>query len=363
MFLIAQRHHRSIAFARRVRGRIRHKTNRGRHWAWGALPGKKRRKIRESLAAGQPDQPAETPVSRAGPTLQCSISTICLLSMPATSRDASELVLDLKNVSLGYGDFTVLAGLSMQVRAGQVVAIMGGSGSGKTTALRAATGQIVAQKGTVLAFGQDVATAAPDALRALRKRMGVLFQHGALFTDLNVFENVAFPLREHSALDEPAILERALARLDDVGLRAAAHLKISEISGGMARRVALARAVVLEPELILYDEPFAGLDPISLGITARLIRALSDRLNCASVLITHDVEESFAIADQVYMVGHGTLAASGAPAQLHASQDPFVRQFLDGAPDGPVAFRYPDTPAFDAWLARQPGARGAKGIS
>jgi phospholipid/cholesterol/gamma-HCH transport system ATP-binding protein len=275
--------------------------------------------------------------------------------MPDDTPAAAELALSLDNVSLGYGDFTVLAGIAMQVRAGQVVAVMGGSGSGKTTLLRAATGQIAAQQVDVLAFGQNVATASPEALRALRKRMGVLFQHGALFTDLNVFENVAFPLREHTDLDEPAILERVLDKLDAVGLRTAAHLKIAEISGGMARRVALARAVVLEPELILYDEPFAGLDPISMGITARLIRALSDRLGCASVLITHDVAESFAIADQVYLVGQGKLVASGTPRQLAASQDPFVRQFLDGAPDGPVAFRYPDTPAFDAWLARQPG--------
>ncbi|WP_144629728.1 ABC transporter ATP-binding protein [Bordetella genomosp. 13] len=273
--------------------------------------------------------------------------------MPPSIR--SELVLSLKNVDLGYGDFTVLRGISMQVHAGQVVAIMGGSGSGKTTLLRAATGQIAAQSGSVQVFGTELAGLPAAGLRDLRKRMGVLFQQGALFTDLDVFENVAFPLREHTALDEGEILERVLDKLDAVGLRGAAHLKVSEISGGMARRVALARAVVLEPELILYDEPFAGLDPISLGITARLIRDLSDRLGCASVLITHDVQESFAIADQVYLVGQGRLAASGPPQTLSESQDPYVRQFLDGAPDGPVAFRYPDTPAFQAWLAKQQG--------
>ncbi|HEY0295131.1 MAG TPA: ABC transporter ATP-binding protein [Bordetella sp.] len=275
--------------------------------------------------------------------------------MPTDTRNDPELALALDGVALGYGDFTVLSDISMQVQAGQVVAVMGGSGSGKTTLLRAATGQIAAQRGTVKVFGQDVGAQSPEGLRALRQRMGVLFQQGALFTDLNVFENVAFPLREHTRLDEPAILERVLAKLDAVGLRTAAHLAMSETSGGMARRVALARAVVLEPELILYDEPFAGLDPISLGITARLIRHLSDQLGCASVLITHDVAESFAIADQVYLVGQGKLAAAGTPKQLEASQDPYVRQFLDGTPDGPVAFRYPDTPAFDAWLARQPG--------
>ncbi len=279
--------------------------------------------------------------------------------MPESSSNTPEPALSLNGVALGYGDFTVLSGISMQARAGQVVAVMGGSGSGKTTLLRAATGQIAAQGGTVRVFGQDIGAQSAAGLRALRQRMGVLFQQGALFTDLNVFENVAFPLREHTRHGEAAILERVLAKLDAVGLRAAAHLKVGEISGGMARRVALARAVVLEPELILYDEPFAGLDPISLGITARLIRRLSDQLGCASVLITHDVAESFAIADQVYLVGQGKLAAAGTPQQLKVSQDPYVRQFLDGTPDGPVAFNYPATPAFDAWLAQQPGARAS----
>src|SRR5690606_9109556 len=249
---------------------------------------------------------------------------------------------------------------------------MGGSGSGKTTLLRATTGQITAQKGSIQVFGQDIATLSGEKLRELRQRMGVLFQQGALFTDLNVFENVAFPLREHTQVSESQIVERVLDKLDAVGLRAAAHLNISEISGGMARRVALARAVVLEPELVLYDEPFAGLDPISLGITAQLIRQLTDRLQCASVLITHDVEQSFGIADQVYLVGQGKLIASGTPASMMASPDPYVQQFLTGQPDGPrpraVAGhppRRPATPllprgrAAGAWLrgtANGPGA-------
>ncbi|WP_459616463.1 ABC transporter ATP-binding protein [Bordetella sp. 2513F-2] len=277
--------------------------------------------------------------------------------MPDPTRNSSELALSLHDVALGYGDFTVLGGITMQVLPGQVVAIMGGSGSGKTTLLRAATGQIAAQQGEVRVFGQSLTGIDGPRLQALRQRMGVLFQQGALFTDLDVFENVAFPLREHTDLGEAAILERVLDKLDAVGLRSAAHLRVGEISGGMARRVALARAVVLEPELILYDEPFAGLDPISLGITARLIRDLADRLGCASVLITHDVQESFAIADRVYLVGQGKLAAAGTPQELAASQDPYVRQFLDGAPDGPVAFHYPETPAFRTWLARQQGGR------
>ncbi|MBV7484956.1 ABC transporter ATP-binding protein [Bordetella sp. BOR01] len=273
--------------------------------------------------------------------------------MPENTASSSDLALSLDGVALGYGDFTVLQDISMAVKPGQVVAVMGGSGSGKTTLLRAATGQLRALRGQVRAFGADVGQARGDSLQALRKRMGVLFQQGALFTDLNVFENVAFPLREHTRLTEAEVTERVLDKLDAVGLRAAAHLRVAEISGGMARRVALARAVVLEPELILYDEPFAGLDPISMGITARLIRDLADRLHCASVLITHDVQESFAIADQVYLVGQGRLVAAGTPQTLADSQDPYVKQFLRGEPDGPVAFQYPDTPAFQAWLARQ----------
>jgi len=270
--------------------------------------------------------------------------------MPASST-ASPFALSLHDVALGYGDFTVLRGISMQVRPGEVVAVMGGSGSGKTTLLRAATGQILARAGVVETFGENVAALSQAQLQTVRQRMGVLFQQGALFTDLDVFENVAFPLREHTTLTDSAILARVLDKLDAVGLRAAAHLKVSEISGGMARRVALARAVVLEPELILYDEPFAGLDPISLGITARLIRDLTDRLGCASVLITHDIAESFAIADRVYLVGQGELKASGAPGDLRRAADPYVQQFLAGAPDGPVAFHYPNTPAFEHWLA------------
>ena len=277
--------------------------------------------------------------------------------MPAQTSSTPEFALRLEGVALGYGDFTVLRDISMDVRAGQVVAVMGGSGSGKTTLLRAATGQITAQRGRVLAFGQDVGLAARAELQSLRKRMGVLFQQGALFTDLDVFENVAFPLREHTGMSETEIRERVLGKLEGVGLRAAAHLKTAELSGGMARRVALARAVVMNPELVLYDEPFAGLDPISLGVTAQLIRKMADELGCASVLITHDVDESFAIADYVYLVGQGGVVAHGVPADLSASADPYVKQFLRGEPDGPVAFQYPETPDYLAWLARQQGGR------
>jgi phospholipid/cholesterol/gamma-HCH transport system ATP-binding protein len=277
--------------------------------------------------------------------------------MPVQPLPSLDFALCLQGVTLGYGNFTVLSNISMQVRPGQVVAVMGGSGSGKTTLLRAATGQLIAQQGQVSAFGQDVAKVSGTTLQALRRRMGVLFQHGALFNDLNVFENVAFPLREHTKLEETVLSARVLEKLDAVGLRAAAHLRVAALSGGMARRVALARAIVLEPELMLYDEPFAGLDPISLGVTARLIRRLADRPGCASVLITHNVPESFAIADHVYLLGQGKLVAAGVPQDLSVSQDPYVVQFLGGNPDGPVAFQYPETPAFLQWLAQKQGGK------
>lgn len=262
----------------------------------------------------------------------------------------NDLLLSFSDVALGYGDFTVLKGINLEAWRGEVIVMMGGSGSGKTTLLRGATGQIIAQKGQITLFGNNIAKISTDTLRQLRQRMGVLFQQGALFTDLNVFENVAFPLREHTETPEAELTERVLDTLNAVGLRAAAHLGVSEISGGMARRVALARAIITEPELILYDEPFAGLDPISMGITAQLIRDTTDRLNCASILITHDVAESFAIANRIYMVGQGKLLAAGTPNELSQSTDPYIRQFLDAQPDGPIAFHYPETPAFQRWL-------------
>lgn len=269
--------------------------------------------------------------------------------MSATIHSNQPLI-RFTDVSLGYGDFTVLRNIDLEAKRGQVIAMMGGSGSGKTTLLRAATAQIFAQAGTIEVFDKDLNRCSPREIEQLRKRMGVLFQQGALFTDLNVFDNVAFPLREHAQLSNAEITRIVLEKLEAVGLRSAAHLRISEISGGMARRVALARAIVLEPELIFYDEPFAGLDPISLGITAQLIRDLSDELNCASIIITHDVPESFKIADYVYLVGQGKMIMHGTPDELENSQDEYVQQFLNGMPDGPIAFHYPTTPAFEAWL-------------
>ncbi len=232
----------------------------------------------------------------------------------------------------------------MSVPRGKVVAIMGGSGCGKTTILRLIGGQLRPQSGKVLVAGQSVPDLDADALYALRRRFGMLFQFGALFTDMSVFENIAFPLREHTRLPEELIRDLVLMKLHAVGLRGAAYLMPSELSGGMARRVALARAIALDPMLVMYDEPFAGLDPISLGVVGQLIRKLNDALGTTSVVVTHDVYESLRIVDYLYFVSEGRIVAQGTPAMVSASTDPFVRQFVDGAADGPVPFHYPASP-------------------
>ncbi|MBL8377166.1 MAG: ABC transporter ATP-binding protein [Burkholderiales bacterium] len=229
----------------------------------------------------------------------------------------------------------------MTVRRGQLVALMGGSGSGKTTVLRLLGGQVRPQAGTVRVDGRNVHEQDRKGLYELRRRMGMLFQFGALFTDMSVFDNVAFPLREHTSLPESAIRDLVLMKLDAVGLRGAHALMPSEISGGMSRRVALARAIALDPALVMYDEPFAGLDPISLGITAQLIRRLNDALGAASIIVTHDVHESLAIVDYVYFLAEGRIVAHGTPDEIRASEAPYVRQFIGGSPDGPVRFHYP----------------------
>jgi len=244
----------------------------------------------------------------------------------------------------GYGDRPLLRDVTLHVPRGEVVALMGGSGSGKTTLLRLLGGQLRAQRGRVVFDGEDVATLGRDALYRMRRRIGMLFQFGALFTDLSVFENVAFPLREHTRLSDQMIRDLVLMKLDAVGLRGAAALKPSQVSGGMARRVALARAMALDPPLLMYDEPFAGLDPISLGTIAQLIRNLNDSLGATSIVVTHDVPETFAIADRVYLLGDGRVVAHGTPEQLRASRDPYVVQFLHGARDGPVQFHQPAPP-------------------
>ena len=261
----------------------------------------------------------------------------------AVGQAQGEVVVSIKDVNFSYapGERQILSGLSMEFRRGQVVAVMGGSGCGKTTILRLIGGQFTAQSGEVLFEGRDIGKMSSAQLMLARRRMGMLFQFGALFTDLSVFENVAFPLREHTDLTEELLRSLVLMKLNAVGLRGARDLMPSQISGGMARRVALARAIALDPPLIMYDEPFAGLDPISLGITARLIRDLNNALGATSLLVTHDVEETFEIADYVYFIANGRIGAEGTPAELSRSTDPFVRQFLDAAPDGPVPFHYP----------------------
>lgn len=229
----------------------------------------------------------------------------------------------------------------MDFPAGKVIAVMGGSGSGKTTLLRLIGGQVLASQGSVRVDGQDIGALDTTGLYAVRRKMGMLFQHGALFTDMTVFENVAFPLREHTNFTEEMIRDLVLLKLHAVGLRNAAQLLPGEVSGGMARRVALARATVLDPGLIMYDEPFAGLDPISMGVVANLIRRLNDALHSTSILVSHDVDESFAIADYVYFMSQGKIVAHGTPEAMRASEDPYVRQFVHAQTDGPVPFHYP----------------------
>lgn len=251
-----------------------------------------------------------------------------------------EALVELRAVTCGYGDRPILEDINLVVPRGKVVALMGTSGGGKTTVLRLIGRQLAPMSGQVLVNGQDMAKLDAVGLMAARRKMGMLFQFGALFTDLSVFENVAFPLREHTRLPESIIRDLVLMKLNAVGLRGARDLMPSEISGGMARRVALARAMALDPELMLYDEPFAGLDPISMGVAARLIRELNDTMGLTSVLVSHDVEETFLIADHVVLLANGRMVAQGTPVEMRASEDPLVRQFVHAAPDGPVRFQY-----------------------
>ncbi|MDX5410638.1 MAG: ABC transporter ATP-binding protein [Thauera sp.] len=261
-----------------------------------------------------------------------------------TPAESTPPLVCLRDVRFAYGEREVLRGIDLSVHRGQVVAIMGGSGCGKTTLLRLIGGQLRATAGAVEVEGRDVARLSGGELYALRRRMGMLFQFGALFTDMSVFDNVAFPLREHTELPAGMVRDLVLMKLQAVGLRGAAKLHPNELSGGMARRVALARAVALDPMLILYDEPFAGLDPISLGIIGQLIRKLNDALGASSVMVTHDVHESLEIVDYIYFVSDGRIVAQGTPAEIRASTDPFVHQFVNAEADGPVPFHYPASP-------------------
>jgi phospholipid/cholesterol/gamma-HCH transport system ATP-binding protein len=264
----------------------------------------------------------------------------------ATGIPSTDSLVEIDHVVFGYdASRTILNDVSLTFGRGKVTAILGGSGCGKTTLLRLIGGVYSPNSGSVRAFGHVVDLGDGEQLFALRRRLGMLFQFGALFTDLSVYDNVAFPLREHTDLDEAMIRDIVLMKLNAVGLRGAAALRISEISGGMARRVALARAIALDPELLLYDEPFAGLDPISMSIAANLIRTLNDTTGATSILVSHDVDECFSICDYAYLMSsQGKVVAQGTPKQLAGSEDPYVRQFIRGEPDGPVRFHYPAKP-------------------
>ncbi|HEU4781364.1 MAG TPA: ATP-binding cassette domain-containing protein [Steroidobacteraceae bacterium] len=251
------------------------------------------------------------------------------------------------------GGRKIFDGLDIMARRGRITAFMGPSGTGKTTLLRLITGQAKAQRGTVRVFGDEVSTMSSKELFALRRRMGMLFQNGALLTDETVYENVAFPLRAHTKLPESLIRQLVLTKLHAVGLRGAVNLTPAELSGGMARRVALARAIVMDPDVLIYDEPFVGLDPISMGVICRLIKQMNEALGITSIVVSHDVHELATIAHDSFLLSSGKVVASGTPGELNASQAPEVRQFMGGLADGPVPFHYP-APEYFPQLLEEP---------
>jgi phospholipid/cholesterol/gamma-HCH transport system ATP-binding protein len=270
-----------------------------------------------------------------------------LARAPSAHPVSSDTLIEIDHVSFGYdASRLILSDVTLRFPRGKVTAILGGSGCGKTTLLRLIGGIYGVNKGRVVFDGEVVDAKNRRQLQVLRRRLGMLFQFGALFTDLTVFENVAFPLREHTDLSEALIRDIVLMKLNAVGLRGAAGLRISEVSGGMARRIALARAIALDPELIMYDEPFAGLDLISMGVAANLIRKLNDTTGSTSLVVSHDVPECMAISDHVILMAApgGRIVAQGTPKELMESTDPEVRQFVRGEPDGPVKFHYPAPP-------------------
>jgi phospholipid/cholesterol/gamma-HCH transport system ATP-binding protein len=271
----------------------------------------------------------------------------------------SSSLVELRNLTFGYGERIILDDISLSVPRGKVTALMGASGGGKTTILRLIGGQNRAQQGQLLFDGQDVTPMNQTQIYAARRRMGMLFQFGALFADLSVFENVAFPLREHTDLPEALIRDIVLMKLNAVGLRGARDLMPSDLSGGMARRIALARAIALDPELVMYDEPFSGLDPISLGTAARLIRELNDSMGLTSIFVSHELEQTFAIADHVIILANGKIATQGTPEQVRQSTDPLVYQYVNALPDGPVRFHYPG-PTVDEDFGKAASAGAAR---
>ena len=250
-------------------------------------------------------------------------------------------LVDIAGLAFAYGSREIFRDVNLSIPEGQVVGVMGASGSGKSTLMKLISGQLRPDRGTVHVMDQNVHTLSRDELFRLRRKMGMQFQQGGLFTDLSVFENIAFPMREKTDLPGDMIADMVLMKLNAVGLRGAASLMPSELSGGMSRRVGLARAISLDPALIMYDEPFAGLDPISCNVIANLIRQLNDALGVTSIVVSYDAQEALKVVDYVYFLADGVVAAQGATADVKASSDPFVHQFIRGRPDGPVPFHYP----------------------
>jgi phospholipid/cholesterol/gamma-HCH transport system ATP-binding protein len=279
-----------------------------------------------------------------------------LLSYAATNRliaatlsNISENLVEIRNLKYSRGARAIFDGLNLDIKLGEITAIMGPSGTGKTTLLRLITRQLIPQQGTIRIDGIDIASLTQAELYRLRQRFGMLFQNGALLTDLSVFENVAFPLREHTALSNRLIRHIVLTKLHAVGLRGAAEMMPAELSGGMARRVALARAMVMDPDILIYDEPFVGLDPISMGVIVRLVRRMNDALGITSIIVSHDVEEIATVADRSFLLSDGKVAASGSPDELRTARSDLVRQFMHGMADGPVAFHY-EAPDYEEQL-------------
>ena len=252
-----------------------------------------------------------------------------------------DIFIKIKDVKFSRGGRQIFDGVNIDIPRGKIVAIMGPSGTGKTTLLRMIGGQLKPHSGTVEIDGKNISTASSDELYKLRKKMGMLFQSGALLTDINVFENVAFPLREHTKLPEVLLRHLVLMKLQAVGLRGARNLMPSELSGGMARRVALARALVFDPVMIMYDEPFTGQDPISMGVLVHLIRSINDALGLTSIIVSHDIQETAQIADIIYVISNGKVVSHGTPDAMKNSKSAWVKQFINGESDGPVPFHYP----------------------
>lgn len=263
--------------------------------------------------------------------------------------DTSENIIEIRDLKYSRGHRAIFDGLNLTIKRGEITALMGPSGTGKTTLLRLITRQLIPEQGAIYVGGIDISTLNLRGLYELRQRFGMLFQNGALLTDLSVFENVAFPLREHTKLSNRLIRHIVLTKLHAVGLRGAADMMPAQLSGGMARRVALARAMVMDPEILIYDEPFVGLDPISLGVIVRLVRRLNDALGITSIVVSHDVEEIATVADRSFLLSDGTVAASGSPDELRTANSELVRQFMHGMADGPVAFHF-DAPGYEEQL-------------